>query len=182
MPRKESFFKETILQAAFELAREEGIQEVTARRLAAKVGCSTQPIFRLFKNMDEVQEEVMQKGIAFFDTFYHNYPKSQSTPFVNLGLAYIGFAEKEKRIFQMLFLNDKQTEISLYEMLNGEQGNVLVEINKAQKDGCTDAQSMFMKMWIFIHGMACMTITGDYDLGITETVQMLKDAYNSFMK
>ena len=39
---------------------------------------------------------------------------------------------------------------------------------------------MFMKMWIFIHGMACMTITGDYDLGITETVQLLKEAYQSF--
>ena len=55
-----------------------------------------------------------------------------------------------------------------------------MEINRAKEDGCKDPQGMFMKMWIFIHGMACMTITGDYDLGITETVQLLKEAYQSF--
>ena len=37
-----------------------------------------------------------------------------------------------------------------------------------------------MKMWIFIHGAACMAVTEDYDLGITETVGQLVDAYRAF--
>ena len=180
MPRKESITRNDILKAAFNLAREEGVAEVTARRLASKAGCSTQPIFRLFKNMEEVLSEVMAEAISFFDAFYEAYPKSQATPFVNLGLAYISFAEKEKNLFQMMFLNDKRGETSLYELLNGKNGNVLTEINHAKDDGCKDPHGMFMKIWIFIHGMACMTITGDYDLGITETIEFLKDAYQSF--
>ena len=180
MPRKETITKSDILKAAFELAREEGMEEVTARHLATKAGCSTQPIFRLYKNMEEVLADVMTEAISFFDSFYAAYPKSQATPFVNLGLAYISFAEKEKNLFRMMFLNDKREGISLYDILNGKNGNVLVEINRAKEDGCKDPQGMFMKMWIFIHGMACMTITGDYDLGITETVQLLKEAYQSF--
>lgn len=180
MPRKETITKNDILNAAFAMAREEGFVEVTARKLAAKAGCSTQPIFRVYKNMEEVLEEVMDSGIAFFEDFYDKYPKSQTTPFVDLGLAYISFAEKEPHLFQMMFLSKERNGKSLYELLNGKNGNLLKEINKAKEDGCKNPQELFMKMWIFIHGAACMSITGDYDLGITETVQLLKDAYHSF--
>ena len=34
-----------------------------------------------------------------------------------------------------------------------------------------------MKMWIFIHGAACMTITGDYDLPEAETKRLLLESY-----
>ena len=47
MARKETITKEDIIQAAFEILQEEGIEQVTARKLAAKANCSTQPIFRV---------------------------------------------------------------------------------------------------------------------------------------
>lgn len=180
MPRKETITKKEISAAAFKMARSEGLREVTARKLAGVVGCSTQPIFRLYKNMEEVQEDVLEQAIVFFEEFYDNYPKSQAVPFVNLGLAYISFAQKESRLFQAMFLNEDRKGRSLYELLNGTHGNVLREISKAKSEGCEDPQGLFMKMWIFIHGAACMAITGDYDLGITETVGQLVGAYRAF--
>ncbi len=180
MPRKESITKKDIAAAAFAMARNEGAEEVTARKLAAQAGCSTQPIFRVYSNMEEVLAEVLEEAASFFEAYYENYPKSQATPFVNLGLAYISFAEKEKNLFRMMFLREDRNGKTLYELLNGKNGNVLKEINKAKEEGCADPQGLFMKMWIFIHGAACMSITGDYDLGITETVQLLKDTYKAF--
>lgn len=180
MPRKESITKKEIAQAAFRMARSEGVGEVTARKLAAAAGCSTQPIFRVYAGMEEVQADVLEQAIAFFEEFYSNYPKSQAVPFVNLGLAYISFAQKEKNLFRAMFLNEARNGKSLYELLNGTRGNVLQEIGKAKAEGCKDPQGLFMKMWIFIHGAACMAITGDYDLGITETVGQLVDAYRAF--
>ena len=53
---------------------------------------------------------------------------------------------------------------SMYEILNGDAGNVVYEINLARVAGCPDPGDLFMKMWIFIHGAACMSLTGDYDL------------------
>lgn len=156
------------------------MEEVTARKLAGAVGCSTQPIFRVYQNMEEVQTEVLEQAIGFFDDFFDNYPKSQTVPFANLGLAYISFAQKEKNLFRMMFLGEGRKGKSLYELLNGKRGNVLKEINKAKAEGCEDPQRLFMKMWIFIHGTACMVTTGDYDLGITETVGLLVNAYRAF--
>ena len=51
MARKESVTKNMILETAVQLAKEEGIENVTARKLANKIGCSTQPIFRVYANL-----------------------------------------------------------------------------------------------------------------------------------
>ena len=37
--------KEGILEAAYNLARREGIAAITARKLAKEISCSTQPIY-----------------------------------------------------------------------------------------------------------------------------------------
>lgn len=58
MARKESITKEDILRAAFEILKEEGAGQVTARKLAAKANCSTQPIFRVYSNMEKLMEEL----------------------------------------------------------------------------------------------------------------------------
>lgn len=180
MPRKESITRKEIAAAAFRMARSEGMEEVTARKLAAAAGCSTQPIFRVYRNMEEVQADALDHAAAFFEEFYSNYPKSQSVPFVNLGLAYISFAQKEPNLFRAMFLSENRHGKSLYELLNGKHGNVMKEISQAKTEHCSDPQGLFMKMWIFIHGAACMAITGDYDLGITETVGELVAAYRAF--
>ena len=180
MPRKERITRKEIAAAAFRMARKEGMEEVTARKLAGAAGCSTQPIFRVYQIMDEVEADVLEQAVAFFEEFYNNYPKSQAVPFVNLGLAYISFAQKEGNLFRAMFLSENRNGRSLYELLNGKNGNVLKEISKAKSEGCRDPQELFMKMWIFIHGAACMAITGDYDLGITETVGQLVGTYRAF--
>ena len=45
MARKESITKEDILRAAFEILKEEGAGQVTARKLAAKANCSKNIFF-----------------------------------------------------------------------------------------------------------------------------------------
>ena len=57
----------------------------------------------------------------------------------------------------------------------------LTKASLAKELGCSDPGSMFMKMWIFIHGAACMTLSGDYDLTDEETMSLLEKAYNSFL-
>lgn len=180
MARKESITIQTILDTAFSMTREEGFQNATARKVAAKAGCSTQPIFRVYKNMEELSEAVYLKTIDFFRDYYELYPRTSVVPFANLGMAYIAFAREEKHLFELLFLSDVTYKKSLYEILNGSRGNVVAEINAAKEAGCADASGMFMKMWIFIHGIACMSLTGDYDLSELETKGLLEQSFHSF--
>ena len=75
MARKESVTKDMILETALTLAKEEGIENVTARKLAAKIGCSTQPIFRAYANMGELYGEINQKAIDVFSDYYENFSR-----------------------------------------------------------------------------------------------------------
>lgn len=180
MARKESITLENILTTAFEMTREEGYQNATARKVAAKAGCSTQPIFRVYKNMEELSTAVYEKAVDFFRDYYDLYPRTSGVPFTNLGMAYIAFAREEKHLFEMLFLANLPFKKSLYEILNGDNGNVKVEITNAAQLGCKDAGAMFMQMWIMIHGIACMSLTGDYDLSEQETKAFLENSYSAF--
>ena len=54
-------------------------------------------------------------------------------------------------------------------------------MRKAKEAGVADSGDLFTKMWIFIHGIACMTITGDYDLNEADTIELLKSTYRSFV-
>ena len=182
MARKETITKMDILNAAFEMASEEGFEHITARTLAAKAGCSTQPIFRVYKNMEELGNELFEQVVAYFEAYYANFPHKNDTPFVNLGLAYIRFAQDNLKLFQLLFASEKRHGKSLYDILNGSNGAVVKEINNAKFYGCKNPSASFMKMWIFIHGAACMSLTGDYDLKEDETITLLEESYHAFME
>ena len=180
MARKETISSQMILDTAFQMAREEGLKNITARRVAERANCSTQPIFRSFQSMEDLTGGVYEKAVSFFQDYYSMYPRFGKFPFADLGMAYIAFAREEKELFRMLFVSEDPKK-SLYEILNGGSENVKKEIQAAAAQGCPDPGEMFMKMWIFIHGAACMSLTGDYDLSDQETGQMLKNVYQSFL-
>lgn len=180
MARKESISKEMILDTAFAMAREEGLENITARRVAERANCSTQPIFRSYQNMEELTDAVYERAVSFFQDYYSLYPRLSGFPFSNLGMAYIAFAREEKALFRLLFVPNKQ-RTSLYEILNGKSENVKMQIQAAAQAGCPDPSDLFMKMWIFIHGAAVMSMTGDYDLSEEQTLIMLEKAYHSFL-
>lgn len=180
MARKETITIQMILETAFAMTREEGFSNVTARKVAARAGCSTQPIFRVYKNMDELWDAVYDKAAEFFQDYYSLYPRTGKAPFSNMGMAYIAFAREEKHLFELLFVNGRPGRKSMYELLNGAGGNVVYEINLARIEGCADPSGLFMKMWIFIHGAACMSLTGDYDLTDVQTRELLENSYQAF--
>lgn len=182
MARKESISHDYIRESAFNMAREKGIGEVTARKLAAYAGCSTQPIFRQYNNMEECLSDVFDDSLSFFDDFYEKFEKGSHVPFVNLGMAYIAFATEEPNLFSFLFVAKNDKEVNLYSKLNGRTGAVMKEMNMAKEEGIARPEEIFMKMWMLIHGAACMTITGDYDLSPVQTRLQLEDAYKAFVR
>lgn len=181
MARKETITKEEILNVAFQMTREEGSGQVSARTLAARAGCSTQPIFRVYKNMEELGDDLFTRAIEYFSTYCAGFSKVSDTPFVNMGIAYIRFAQEERQLFKLLFMSENRHGKSLYDLLSGDNGTVIREINSARAHGCKDPSGMFMRMWICIHGSACMSLTGDYDLPENETIKLLEESYKAFL-
>ena len=55
MPAVRKVSKEPIIDAAVEVLCDDGFSAINARSVAKKLGCSTQPIYFSFKNMDELK-------------------------------------------------------------------------------------------------------------------------------
>ena len=181
MSRKATITQKEIVNAAFKITKKEGFEQITSRKLAAAAGCSTQPIFRIYENMDALKKDVYDKAAVYYEEYYAEFQKNHDVPFVDLGLAYIGFAQKYPHLFRLLFISEQsQDSKSMYDLVNGSSENVVKEINKAQAKGARYALQLFMQMWIFIHGAGCMAVTGDYDLDEATSVSMLESAYKAF--
>jgi AcrR family transcriptional regulator len=181
MSRKATITQKDIVNAAFKITKKEGFEQITSRKLAAVAGCSTQPIFRIYENMDELKIDVYNKAAEYYSQYYADFSKTHDVPFVDLGMAYIGFAQKYPHLFRLLFISEQGGDNrSMYDLVNGPEENVVKEINRATANGATNAQQLFMQMWIFIHGAGCMAVTGDYDLDDATSVSMLESVYKAF--
>ena len=183
MARKQSITKEMIQQGALALATQEGLEAVTARKVAAKTGCSTQPIFRAYENMEDLQKDVIRLAGEFFADYYENSPRVNPIPFVDLGLTYIRFAKEYEQLFTILFASHHKKEISTYEFINGgDKGYVLKELRRIDGVSAQKAGAIFSNMWTFINGLACMALNGDYDLTDEEAIENMTEIYEALKK
>ena len=158
MPPKFKFTRQEITTAALCVARKSGISALTARSLASELGCSVKPIFGLFKNMEEVQQEVLKAA----DDLYQSYIKEDVEegvypPYKASGMAYIRFAKEEKELFKLLFMRDRTHEH--FEESKEEIKPLIELIQKNLKLSEEDAYLFHLEMWVYVHGIATMLAT-----------------------
>lgn len=180
MPPKARIKKEMILEAAFELTREHGFEEVNARALALKLGCSTQPIFSNYASMSDLKRDLYRFVQAHFDQLAEQRMQGEQF-FHQLGLAYIDFARHERNLFKLLFMGDYLEMNSLTGMFE-DSGNEQVAQALSQRMGISveAAKDLFMKLWIFTHGIATMHAANNMSLSEAEIERLTSDAYKAF--
>ena len=62
---KQRITKEMVVNAAFSLARAQGMAAVTVKALAKSLGCSVQPIYSYCESMEGLRKAVAEKARAF---------------------------------------------------------------------------------------------------------------------
>ncbi len=176
MPPKFKFTRDEITSAALNVTRQSGQPGLTARALAAELGCSAKPIFGLFKNMEEVQQEVIKAADALYQGYLkEDMEKGEYPPYKASGMAYIRFAKEEKELFKLLFMRDRSVEKT--EENEEEIRPLLKLIQKDTGMSEQEAYTFHIEMWIFVHGMATMTATNYLDLDEEYISKVLTDAY-----
>lgn len=176
MPPRCKFTKEEIINAALDVIRKEGSSGLTARALAAELGCSAKPIFGLFRNMEEVQTEAVSAANALYQSYTsRSIAEGEYPPYKASGIAYVRFAKEEKELFKLLFMRDRSREAA--EENREELLPVLKMIREATGMGEEEAYTFHIEMWIFVHGMAAMFATNYLDLDEEYISKALTDAY-----
>lgn len=104
MPPKPKFTKDEIVTAAFELARAEGAQALTAREVGRRLGVSSSPIFTVFTDMAELHAAVEGRAEVCFKE-YMAMAEDYAPAYKKRGMQWVRFAQDEPMLFRLLFMS-----------------------------------------------------------------------------
>lgn len=154
MGPKVRFTREQIIDAAFEIARTEGIDSITMRKIAKKIGGSVAPIYVNFKNIDELNEALMERIIRISRQLLME--ENTGNPFRDIGTASLRFAVEYSVIFRDLVIKSGKY------MQGYDEKMMPALIEEMQKDpelkGFTidEIKTILLKMRIFQLGLSVM--------------------------
>lgn len=182
MPPKEKVSRVMVLNAAFEMTRENGFENVTARKLAERLGSSTQPIFRAYENMDMLKEELFYKSAELFSDHMLKSREKGQPVYLSMGMAYIEMACREKHLFKLIADIDEYETGDLNEFLQqGDCNELLENLPKTEKLTADQKKEVFRMVWMFTHGVATLVAAKRVSMGTGEIEEMLKKAYEGFV-
>ncbi|MBQ6535319.1 MAG: TetR/AcrR family transcriptional regulator, partial [Firmicutes bacterium] len=154
MPKKPTTPKEAMIEGAIELIREKGHEDLTVRKLAAFLGCSTQPIMYHFATIDSLKRTVYARADQEHSEYLMRVPPGQD-PVLAIGLNYVRYAVEEPRLFRFLFQSGYTEENTLLEMIDCEE---LEPVLAAMQEGTgmdrERTRQVFLTVALFAHGYA----------------------------
>jgi len=157
MPPKIIFTKEQIIDSAFEIFKKEGIESISVRKLASKLGSSTAPIYTSFNNIQDIKKQLMEKSLILL----LSYTEKEYTKgiFLNIGVGMLEFARDYKIVYRTLFINTNE-----YQYILKEFNEINVQQMKKEKRldifGETELRSILETMYVFTHGLASFLCSG----------------------
>ena len=156
MPPSVRFSRDAVLNAAYQLVRREGPDALNARAVARELGGSTQPIFRLFTNMDELRQAVVELALQTWKDKLHIRLQTSSFPYLTIGMAFLVFSRDEPELFKLLFMRDRVSDGSCTEY-NLDWGIPLIE--DTVKVDVDTAAKLYQRNWLFCYGLAVSIAT-----------------------
>ena len=182
MSTKIRISREMILDAAFEIVRQDGIEKLSNREIANKLKCSIRPIYYQFKNAKEMQKELYAKINHYFYKFILDNMVEGIPKYKQVGINYIKFAQREKCLFQILFMSDIGLTTDAFILKAGkdyEEVEKLIKISTNIKE--EDIRSFHTKMWIFSHGIATLVANDTVKLTDEQIQDLLSYEFKALM-
>ncbi len=157
MAPKKKFTKQHIIDAAFEIAKVEGLDAITIRKVAQKLGSSIAPIYVNFNDIDELIQEVVMKTFEISKQMLKEQNSGQ--PFRDIAVAGFRFAKEYRVLYRDLVMKDNP-HLKNYE----EEFAILIDLMKQDQDlaGFSDEElkQILLKMRIFQAGILVSVVNG----------------------
>ena len=182
MPTKIKISKEMILDAAFQIVRKHGIEKLSNRELANKLKCSIRPIYYQFENVEEMQKELYKKIEHYFYKFLLDNMVEGIPKYKQIGINYIKFAKKEKKLFQTLFMSEMGLTPDAFVLKGGKDYEEIAKLVKISTNlNEDDIKDFHTKMWIFCHGIATLVACGTVKLTDNQVQELLSYEFQALM-
>lgn len=177
MPPRVKVTRQMVADAAFEQVRESGHESLNARTIAARLGCSTQPVLYNFKTVDEIRAAAYEIADGFHTAFI--LPKeTDEEPMLALGLNYVRFGCEEKNLFRFLFQTNQFGGMDVDALLGGPNTAEVVAVMAGGLGcGADEAREMFLTFFCVAHGLASLLANNAMKYDETQCRKMLEQVF-----
>lgn len=170
--------RESLIEAAVELLEREGVQSLSVRNVAAKLGVSTMAVYTHFGSMAGLLDEVGSEALSRFAESLAQIPPTDDpvADFLAMGLAYHRFALSNPQRYQLIFgtstppsLLSERTDVTAtgsptertewaasFEGLHAVVRR-MITAGRLRDDG---SAAMAARLWTLCHGVVTLEMAG----------------------
>ena len=173
MAPKNKFTRKEMVAAAVRVVQKRGAAALTAKSLAEELGTSTQPVFTCFGTMEALKAEVYVAAERLFDEYLTKGLKEKIS-FLGFGSQYIRFARKEPELYRLLFLmRPDDVGSGAFAAMRHMQELVRPPLVEIYHISAQEADRYFRDLWLVVHSLATLIVTGDCPYSDREIGQIL---------
>jgi AcrR family transcriptional regulator len=168
-PRKRSEkLKTAVLDAARKLCFADGMEGVSARKIAREVGCSATAIYLYYKNLDDVLHHLRMEGHLLLAQYFREVDPSlpPAARRIEMGRAYHRFGVEHPNYYQLMFLY-RFKEVPRREFIQQEIFTLLIvrDVIRSGMDagvirGDLDPMVLANGVWSNMHGLTSLAVAG----------------------
>ena len=181
MPAVRKVSKEQIIDAAVDVLRDDGFSAINARSVAKKLGCSTQPIYFSFRNMEELKAALTERAIQMHTQRVRDslrIHEGNDSRYSSYGMGFVKFAAEEKQLFRWLYLEGEQLGPYQNDVLTSEVISVITEEFGYEEDV---ARRFHQDMVYFTYGLAILANTDHLHLTEAELREAFRREFRALI-
>ena len=181
MPAVRKVSKEQIIDAAVDVLRDDGFSAINARSVAKKLGCSTQPIYFSFRNMEELKAALTERAIQMHTQRVRDslrIHEGNDSRYSSYGMGFVKFAAEEKQLFRWLYLEGEQLGPYQNDFLTPEVISVITEEFGSEEDV---ARRFHQDMVYFTYGLAILANTDHLHLTEAELREAFRREFRALI-
>ena len=183
--RERQATRQSILQAALEIASEEGWASVTMRRLAERIEYSPSAIYKYFADKEAILLALLHQGFQQqLATLEHISAQAQSPPtrLLQIARAYWDFAWRHPTLYQLMFdLQGTLPEVEEAKVVFLAVRKAIEEWGQAQEVRIADLDGAVDILWATMHGLVALTMTQHIYGGPPRAKKLLSQAVNDLL-
>ncbi|MGD2215242.1 MAG: TetR/AcrR family transcriptional regulator [Gemmatimonadales bacterium] len=170
-----------ILEAARDLLAEGGLEALSMRGVAARVGVSATALYNYFENKQALVKSVVTQGFERFTGYLRDaivdLPVGSAERLKALGEAYIRFALENGEYFRVIFASHAETPREIEELPEGGGYELfrqtVVDAMEAGAIREADPDLVVLYLWTHVHGLVTLLLTCEPDARCEHTGRQL---------
>lgn len=182
--------KKKILRAALGMFLKEGIEQVTMRKIAAKIKYSPATIYNYFKNKNDIFLALRMEGFALFRKYQEKSRKHKSARkrILSHGQAYLEFALDNPQLYELMFI----IKAPMSEVIRDAESQKSKQSFQYLKDDITSCMkeglikrgsvdSVALAFWSIGHGLASLLIRQRLTMFESEDQKLLVEKASEYL-